>query len=237
LLEGYRSAAERQGARFVWSAEVVAMRLDGGGTRVRAVECAQGRIDCEAVVNAGGAWASGVAAMAGVALPVEPLRRQVLPTVPTDALPHSMPMTIWADDGYHLRVRDGRALLLWPSPGVPGRPLDISVDQGWMDDVESATRRRVPALAGVALDRAAAWGGLYEISPDKHAILGRAAERENYFLANGSSGHGIMHAPALGQLLAEMMTSADGRATSLDVHPLRPSRFAEGAPIVGPALL
>lgn len=237
MLEGYRAAAERGGARFVWGAEVIAMRRGAGGRRVRAVECASGAIECDAVVNAAGAWAKAVAAMVDVALPVVPLRRQVLPTVPTDALPASMPMTIWADDGYHLRVRDGRALLLWPSSGVPGNPFETAVDPGWMKEVEAATRSRVPALAGVAVDGAAAWGGLYEISPDKHAILGRASECENLYLANGSSGHGVMHAPALGQLLAEIMTGPGGSATSLDVRALRPSRFAEGEPIEGPALL
>ena len=235
MLEGYLAAAERSGARTVWGAEVVGMRVEGG--RVRSVECARGTIECGAVVNAAGAWARAVAAMGGVALPVDPLRRQALPTVPTDALPAAMPMTIWADDGYHLRVRDGRALLLWPSPGAPGRPFETAVDPEWMTEVEAATRRRVPALAGVAVDRAAAWGGLYEISPDKHVILGRASECDNFYLVNGSSGHGVMHAPALGLLLAEIMTAPDGRATSLDVRVLRPSRFAEGEPIDGPALL
>jgi sarcosine oxidase subunit beta len=73
------------------------------------------------------------------------------------------------------------------------------------------------------------------MSPDKHAILGRAPGCENLFLANGSSGHGVMHAPALGQLLAEIMS--DGAATSLDVTPLRPTRFAEGAPNPSSGLL
>jgi len=235
LLEGYRAAAERKGARFEWNVEVLGMRLTPDRARVRAVQWAGGEIECDAVVNAAGAWAKGVAAMAGVALPVEPLRRQVLPSVPTDALPASMPMTIWADDGYHLRMRDGRALLLWPSPGAPGLPFETAVDPHWMDTVEAMTRRRVPNLNGVEVDRAGAWGGLYEISPDKHAILGRASECENVYLANGSSGHGVMHAPALGKLLAEIMT--EGRAALLDVHALRPSRFAEEEPIRGPALL
>ena len=137
-------------------------------------------------------------------------------------------MTIWADDGYHLRVRSGRALLLWPSPGAPGRPLDTSVDASWVRQVEHATRRRVPALRDVPVDRDGAWAGLYEISPDKHAIVGPAPDCPNFFLVNGSSGHGVMHAPALGALLAEIMT--EGTATSLDATPLRPARFGEGAP-------
>ena len=234
MLEGYRAAAERRGVTFVWGpdADVRALRRTG---RLDEVVCAGGSIACDAAVNAAGAWARSLAAMAGVDLPVEPLRRQVLPTQPTNALPAKMPMTIWADDGYHLRMRDGRALLLWPSSGVLGRPLDTSVDPAWMDEVESATRRRVPALAEVAVDRAASWAGLYEISPDKHAILGRAPGCENFYLVNGSSGHGVMHAPALGHLLAEIIL--DGHANALDVTCLRPERFAEGAAIEGPSLL
>jgi sarcosine oxidase subunit beta len=66
------------------------------------------------------------------------------------------------------------------------------------------------------------------MSPDSRAILGAAPGAPNFFLANGSSGHGVMHAPALGALLAELIV--DGRATSLDVAPLRPERFGDGSP-------
>jgi sarcosine oxidase subunit beta len=148
--------------------------------------------------------------------------------MPTDVLPSRMPMTIFAGDGFHLRVRDGRVLLLWPTPGVKGRPYETAVEERWIDAVVEKAHARVPALRSVAIDRAAAWGGLYEISPDRHAILGPARECSNLYLINGSSGHGVMHAPALGRLLAEIMT--DGAASSMDVASLRPSRFAEGQP-------
>ena len=138
-------------------------------------------------------------------------------------------MTIFAGDGFHLRVRDGRVLLLWPTPGVAGRPFDQPVDPAWVDAVVG---HGAPAGAGAARRRrsiaAACWAGLYEMSPDKHAILGSAPGCPNLFLINGSSGHGVMHAPALGQLLAEII--CDGTATTLDVGALRPARFAEGEP-------
>ncbi|HJR49650.1 MAG TPA: FAD-binding oxidoreductase, partial [Gemmatimonadales bacterium] len=173
-------------------------------------------------------WAAGVAALARVELPVTPLRRQAAATEPCALLPEAMPMTIFAGDGFHLRVRDGRVLLLRPTPGVAGRPFDDSVDPEWVREVTASAHRRVPILRRATIDEGACWAGLYEMSPDKHAILGRASGCENLFLANGSSGHGVMHAPALGQLLAEIIS--DGAATSMDVTPLRPSRFAEGAP-------
>ncbi|MBL8113937.1 MAG: FAD-binding oxidoreductase, partial [Acidobacteria bacterium] len=159
-------------------------------------------------------------------LPVVPLRRQVALTEPFDGLPASMPMTIFAGDGFHLRVRDGRVLLLWPTPGVPGRPFDTPVDDDWIERVVAFAHRRLPVLRDARIDRAASWAGLYEMSPDKHAILGPSPGCPNLFLVNGSSGHGVMHAPALGHLLAEMI--GDGHASTLPVRELRPTRFAEG---------
>ena len=226
LLAGYLAGAERLGARVHWGVEATGFGRRRDGT-VATVRTTGGDLEVSAAVNAAGAWAAAVASWAGVELPVAALRRQVAVTVPFEALPADMPMTIFAGDGFHLRVRDGRVLLLWPTPGVPGKPFDDSVDPDWVEAVVEKAHRRVPVLRTAAIDRAACWGGLYEVSPDKHAILGAAPGCPNLFLVNGSSGHGVMLAPALGQLLAEIV--CDGEATSLDVGPLRPTRFAEGA--------
>ena len=225
ILEGYLEAARRNGATVAWNSAVSGLTRDKAG-RITAIATDQDTISCGAVVNAAGAWAGQLAAMAGVSLPVEPLRRQVASTVPCALLPDTMPMTIFAGDGYHLRVRDGRVLLLWPTPGVAGAPFDTRVDDDWVAEVRKKTAARVPALREVVVDRAASWAGLYEMSPDKHAILGPAPGCPNLYLMNGSSGHGVMHSPALGQLLAEVI--CDGRASTLDVAALSPARFAEG---------
>jgi glycine/D-amino acid oxidase-like deaminating enzyme len=227
LAKGYLSAAARLGVQVEWDTAVTGLDRDASGRIVR-VQTASGPIAVDAVVNAAGAWAAGVAAMAGVDLPVTPLRRQVAATVPCDFLPADMPMTIWAGDGFHLRVRDGRVLLLWPTPGVPGQPFEAAVEPAWIAAISQMAAERVPVLAGVAVDHEASWAGLYEMSPDKHSILGASPTCENLWLINGSSGHGVMHAPALGHLLAELML--DGDASTLDVHCLRPSRFLEGEP-------
>src|SRR5206468_10829879 len=123
----------------------------------------RGEIAVDAVVNAAGAWAAEVASLAGATVPVSPLRRQVAVTAPCDALPERMPMTLFATDGFHLRVRDGRVLLLWPTPGVPGRPFDARVDPEWIRDVTAMARHRVPALDKVEIDASACWAGLYEM--------------------------------------------------------------------------
>ncbi len=224
ILGGYAQAAERLGVRFEWGVEVTG--AERRGDRIIALMTEGGPFAVGAVVNAAGCWAGGVGRVLGAPVPVTPLRRQVAATVPCDLLPANMPMTIWAGDGYHLRVRDGRVLLLWPTPGVPEDPWDMSVDPGWVAEVVEKTRVRIPVLRDVPVDDAASWGGLYEMSPDKHAILGRAPGMENLYLINGSSGHGVMHSPALGQLLAEIV--CDGKATTLDVRALRAERFGEG---------
>ncbi|MBA2628345.1 MAG: FAD-binding oxidoreductase [Gemmatimonadales bacterium] len=224
IMDGYHTAAARMGVRYMWDTAVTAVTRAADG-RITSVETSRGSIATGGVVNAAGAWAAVVARMAGVELPVTPLRRQVACTVPSDVLPRTMPMTIFAGDGYHLRVRDDRVLLLWPNAGAAD-PFSTEVDDAWLSTIRKMTDARVPALRDVAIDRSACWAGLYEVSPDKHAILGAAATCENLFLVNGASGHGVMHAPALGQLLAEIV--CHGRAMSMDVSALSPGRFAEG---------
>jgi sarcosine oxidase subunit beta len=234
VLNGYLAAALRTGARVEWQTAVTGLIRDKDGPIV-AVETSRGRIATEAIVNAAGAWAAELAGYAGVSLPITPLRRQIAATVPCSLLPPTAPMTIFVGDGFHFRARDGRVLLLWPTPGVSGKPFDISVDREWIDTVTAMAHRRVPILHNVAIDAACCRAGLYEMSPDRHALLGPAPGCDNLFLINGSSGHGVMHAPALGQLLAEIMS--DGAASSLDVSALRPSRFMEGRPNQVPGLL
>jgi sarcosine oxidase subunit beta len=143
-----------------------------------------------------------------------------------------MPMTIWTDDGFHVRVRDRRILLLWPDQ--PPSDFDTSFEEQWLQQVCRLAHERVPEAADIPIDRTQCWAGLYEMSPDRHVLLGPAPGIDNLFLTNGSSGHGVMHAPAIGQLIAEMIV--EGK-TSIDVRALRPARFAEGEAIEGSELL
>lgn len=232
ILAGYLAAAERLGAQVRWEADVTG--VDRRGNRIVALRTATDTIGCDVVVNAAGAWANTVSGFAGSQLPVVPVRRQVLATVPTNALPPSTPMTIFTGDNFHFRVRDGRVLMLLPLDTPRQNPFDTGFEASWAQEVVSRAHARVPVLRDVAVDLAASWAGLYEMSPDHHAILGRARGCDNLYLINGSSGHGVMHSPALGQLLAEEML---GRPKALDTYPFRPERFAEGAPNPAPVLL
>jgi sarcosine oxidase, subunit beta len=234
VLRGYVEGACRLGARFEYGVECTGFELDGSG-RIAEVRTSSGDVAAGSVVNAAGAWAALVARDVGLDLPVEPLRRQVAFTHPFDALPEDMPMTVFTEDGFHLRVRDGRVMLLWPDEPDVSDPFDQSVEEAWVESVYERARACVPCLARASIDREECWAGLYEMSPDGHALLGRAPGVDNFYLANGSSGHGVMHAPALGQLLAEII--ADGAASTLDAHALRPSRFTEDEPNLAPKLL
>jgi sarcosine oxidase subunit beta len=225
ILEGYLQAALRGGAQLRCACEVVG--LERAGDRASGVRLAGGeRIAAGTVVNAAGAWAAPWLASAGIDLPVVPLKRQIAPTLPFPAFSEDWPMLIWPD-GFHLRGRDGRVLLLWPKTAVPAHPFDAEFDPAWLVGLHETASRRVPMLARATIDAAGAWAGLYEMSPDHHAILGEAPEARGLFYANGSSGHGVMHSPALGQLLAELIL--DGAARTLDIRALRPGRFVEGA--------
>ncbi len=233
ILRGYLEAAERIGVQFMWDCEVTGASMTESG-RVASLSTTCGEVAADEFVNAAGAWAGHVAAFASVSLPVVPLRRQAALTVPTHALPPTMPMTIFMEDDFHLRVRDGCVVLCWPSLEAPGEPGDLRADESWIDTVAKKAVARVPALAAVHIDRQRCYAGLYEMSPDDHAILGQSVECENFWLANGSSGHGVMHSPAIGHIMADLIC---GRTPPVDVSVLRPSRFTEGAAILSSELI
>ncbi len=234
ILRGYLDAAQRGGVHVQWNAAVRGMERDASG-RITHVDVAGDRIAVGQVVNAAGPWSARIAAMAGVDLPVKPTRRQVAATHPIAMLDDAATMTIWARDAFHYRVRDGRALLNWPVDTPRQDPYALDVDQDLVQRVWAIARQRSTAFEHAQLDPSAHWVGLYEMSPDKSVIFGYAAECGNLLLVNGSSGHGVMHSPILGQLAAELL--CDGATRSLDMHALRPSRFAEGEPLPVSGLL
>ncbi|HEX5870618.1 MAG TPA: FAD-dependent oxidoreductase, partial [Longimicrobium sp.] len=130
MLRGYTEAARRLGVRFEYGAAVRGIRVRDG--RVVGVRTDAGEVGAGAVVNAAGAWAGKVAAMAGVDLPVVPLRRQVAVTEPFAALPECMPLTIFVEAEFHLRVRDGRVVMLWSDQPNSADPFDTTFDEAWL---------------------------------------------------------------------------------------------------------
>lgn len=233
IMRGYLESAQQSGVELRWNSDVIGLELDENDM-VTSVQLADDHIDVDAVVNAAGPWAAAIAQMAGIDLPVVPLRRQAAFTEPTDKISPTMPMSIFMDDGFHVRARDGRALICWPNPESFGEPETLKADDGWIEKVTAMARHRVPAIRDLNIDRGLCYAGLYEMSPDDHAILGTHPDCANMYFANGSSGHGVMHSPAIGAVIADMIT---GKRPEIDVSILRPSRFEEGKAIEALELL
>ena len=223
VMMGFMLRARERGARLWLGAEVTGVDVEGG--RVMGVRTTRGRVQTGTVVNAAGAWAAGVAGLAGEELPVEPLRRQLVPTEPFDELPARFPMVIDMSTGFHFRREGTRILLAWNDPEeTPGFKNDF--DPSFVEKILTRAASRVPCLAEAQVNAGRAWAGLYEMTPDHHAVIGRAPRIAGLFLANGFSGHGVMHSPATGRLVSDLILHAE--TPLFDITPLRAERFAEG---------
>jgi sarcosine oxidase subunit beta len=221
VMQGFIKGARGLGAVLREGVEVTGVETSQG--RVRGVATASGeRVRADVVVNAAGPYAALVGAMAGLELPVKPIRRQIFFTDPFDDLPPQFPMVIDLHHGWYMR-REGKGLLLaGPQDAKPS--FNQGVDFDAKEWTAERSLHRVPVLARAAIGRG--WAGLYEISPDHHAIMGEFPELKGFICVNGFSGHGFQHSPAAGLLTAELIVQ--GRATTVDLHPLRPTRFREG---------
>jgi sarcosine oxidase subunit beta len=220
VVMGYINAARRLGA--VCAAEVSVEGIVVESSRVESVLTSRGRIAARTVVNCAGPWSAAVGRLAGLELPVTPLRRQWLTTTALPGLPADFPFVIdFAQSLYFHREGEGVLTGMSNPDETPGE--DQSVDAAWeLTHMEAATRR-LPLLenAGVV----ARWAGLYEVTPDAHPIIG-ATPVAGFYLLTGFSGHGFMHGPIGGKLLAEIITT--GRAQTFDVSALALDRFAAG---------
>jgi sarcosine oxidase subunit beta len=223
VLTGFLKRATEKGARLVREASVTGIVVDRQG--VSGVRTAMGDFAARIIVNAAGAWAGEVAAMAGAQVPVVPLRRMLVPTEPFDRISHGAPMTVDMSTGFHFRPEGLGFLLAWNDPTeTPGFKLDV--DRGFIEKVLTLAADRVPVFAEVQVNPSRAWAGLYEVTPDHHPILGPVPGLPGFFLANGFSGHGVMHSPATGRILADVILK--GTTDLIDVREFELARFAEG---------
>jgi sarcosine oxidase subunit beta len=217
---GYLGRARALGAKLLRSSPATGFRVDGG--RVRAVETPDGPIACETVVNAAGCWAGEVGALAGLEIPVRPYRRCVYVTEPFPAVPPAIPLTVDVTSGFYMRKEHDSLIFGKSNPAEPPSHSQ-QVDWEWLDAVLEAGLARFPVLERAGLAEKQCWAGSYEITPDHLPVLGRHPDLGNWVDASGFSGHGVMHAPATGMLMAEEIL--DGRAASIDIDELRIERF------------
>jgi len=220
VLSGFAAAARRAGVEIHEGVEALGIETKKGN--VECVKTREGKIPTGIVVNAAGPYAAAIGEMAGVEIPVKPLRRQIFVTAPFRLAEKGIPLTIDFHRGWYFRQEVDGVLLSGPLDKEPS--FNLNTDYEAMAETVENAMARVPVLEKARIARG--WAGLYEISPDHHAILGKAPEVGGFILANGFSGHGFQHSPAVGKVIAELIV--DGEAKSIDISSLSIERFKRG---------
>lgn len=224
---GYATAARRQGATIRTHVSVTGVDVVGG--EVRSVVTDHGEISTPTVICTAGAWSHAVGALAGIDLPVQPLRRQILiteslPAALAHLITHETPMTIDAATTFYFH-REGPGVLLGMSyqDEEPGFREDYSEE--WLPALTRAMESRAPALLDLGI--AHRWVGMYEVTPDHNALLGESPDVSRLMYACGFSGHGFLQSPAVGEVIRDLYL---GRPPVVDVSAFDAGRFAAGAP-------
>lgn len=232
---GYAKAARSLGVEVVCDAEAVGVRTTGG--RVSGIDTTRGSIDAPVVVNATGPWARRLGALAGLDIPVEPLRRHIFLAQPAGGgswddgphlglVPSTRILVIDFDTTFYFHREVSRLLFGMGDPSErPG--FDMTVRWDFLPEVIEVATRRLPALADAEVSHA--WAGLYEMTPDGMPIIGPVERLPGCYVIAGFSGHGFQHSPAAGRVLADVITGHD---PGLDLSPFRLERFevGQGAP-------
>ena len=204
----------------------------GGALDLRAGDRA---LRAAVVVNAAGPSAGRVAALCGSDLPVAPVRRNLAYVREPDGAGELIPMCVDLDTGVLVRREaSGGFVVAWSDPADPPS-WETTVDPRFLEQLAQRVGNRFPLLEELPLDPRQCWAGLYPETPDHHAVIGPAPEVPALVHCAGFGGHGVMHAPAAGRAVAELVTL--GGCRTFDLHPLRPTRFAEGDLVVETAVL
>ncbi|MFF5301715.1 NAD(P)/FAD-dependent oxidoreductase [Streptomyces sp. NPDC013161] len=222
VVHGYASAARAHGATILRHTDVTG--IETHGDTITAVVTTLGRIDTDTVICAAGAWSKGIGAMAGVDLPVQPLRRQIAVTEPVTGLPPNFPMTIDFTTSLYFHT-EGPGLLVGMSDPDERPGFATDTHDRWIPRLADAMRRRAPDL--LELRRIGGWAGLYENTPDHNALIGEATSVSRFLYATGFSGHGFLQGPAVGEVVRDLYL---GHVPFVDVSPLSAGRFAADAP-------
>jgi sarcosine oxidase subunit beta len=220
VVMGYIKAAVKLGANVFNNVEVTGIRLRDN--KVESLKTNHGSIETRQILNAAGPWSAQIGQMVGLQIPIRPIRRQMFTTTPLTGLPTDFPFVIDFSQSLYFH-RDGGGLLIGMSNPNEQPGLDQSVDKEFELVNLTAAISRMPLIEKAGM--VSSWAGLYEVTPDAHPIYGGTAI-DGFYLMAGFSGHGFMHGPISGKLMAEFIL--DGRFSSVDVSMLDLERFKEG---------
>ncbi len=220
VVMGYINAAQKMGVKAVSGAEVIGITVSGG--EVEEVRTSLGAVKTRMILNAAGPWAGQIGQMAGVQIPIVPLRRQMFTTNPLKEIPEDFPFVIDFAKSLYFH-REGEGLLIGMSNQNEKPGFDQNVDEDFELVNLEAALERMPLVEKAS--RASHWAGLYEVTPDAHPIYGNT-DVKGFTLCAGFSGHGFMHGPISGKLMSEFIL--DGKFSSMDISMLDLKRFEEG---------
>jgi len=237
LQQWYRQHARAQGVQYV-QGEVTGFVCQG--TRIVAAQLADGAsIPLTRVVNAAGAWSAKLAASVGGDIPVHARRRTAfLLSCPAEAQKALTNFPILVDcSGVYLRPEQQHFLcVLSPRPEADVDDLPLEPDFALFEEqIWPTLAQRIPAMEALRIERA--WAGYYEFNTvDHNGLVGTlgATAPENFYLATGFSGHGLMQSAGVGRGIAELLTH--GAYQTLDLAPLSPQRLQTGQLIVEEAV-
>jgi len=224
VLQGLRKKAQAMGVEFIRDRVV---DVYTSGARVSELELAAGaKVKADSVINAAGCWSGSIAKLAGMDLPVNPMRRFEHFVEISQALP---PMPLIKDPDRLVIRPEGTGYSVGLVKSDEPRGFNFDVDPEWFQDVVwPACASRIPAFEALKLRRE--WAGLYDENElDGNMILGNWPGRlDNFYVACGFSGHGLMHAPAVGRALAELIVK--GRFETIDLSRMGYLRVVDNAP-------
>ena len=216
---GFATAARRLGTVILEDTTVDGFLDDGAA--VSGVRSAAGELLATDTVICAGPWAAAVGARRGLALPIEPSRRQVFTTDPFAGIRRDNPMTIDFHTSFYFHPEGEGVLFGMGDNSVPAGD-DITLDWSFLDRIIAVAQRRWPPLLDARVKTG--WAGLYENTPDFQPLIGPL--QPGLWIAGGFSGHGFMMAPVIGRWLAEWMLKG---APPVDLGAFAPDRFAAGA--------
>ena len=215
----WANMGRQAGVDYRFNHTVTAIRPEGDGWRV---DTATGSLCCGHLVNAAGAWSRVTARLAGLEVPVRPKRIQIFLSGPI-ADERVYPLTIDLETGVYLRSEGDRILFGLDTHADDG--FTEGVDWSWLEEVLITGVDRFPWWVDLGVDRQGSWWGYYGVTPDNSPVIGFNPGARGWVDACGFSGHGIMHAPATGLAVSELI--ADGRSHTLDVAAFRHGRFED----------
>lgn len=221
ILAGFIRHATTGGARVFENTPVTGITEVGADAMV---ETEHGTIRTGTVIITAGAWSRSIGAMAGLHLPVTPLRRQLAFTVPTGVAHPRIPFTLDAATTAYFHNVGPESLLFGLADPAQEHGFGRDYDDSWLTLFRDAAGTLAPAIAQAPVENG--WAGLYEMTPDANALIGEADRGFRVLYAAGFSGHGVLQSPAVGRVVAELYR---GERPLVDVTRFSADRFAGGS--------